>query len=173
MSVIDSAAIAEQPPNTATDLLRELPGVDVIGTGTNQVRPSIRGQRGQRILLLQDGMRLNNARRQQDFGEIPALVDVSTIQRVEVVRGPASVLYGTDAIGGVMNIITRAPSFEGCAEESEGSSPIATAAPAELDRGARHGRTADRPSNSAAANATPATTTRPPAATATSTSRTT
>jgi hemoglobin/transferrin/lactoferrin receptor protein len=111
VSVVDDATIRGQTPNNATDLLRSLPGVDVIGVGPNQSRPSIRGQRGQRILLLQDGMRLNNSRRQQDFGELPALVDVSGIERVEVVRGPASVLYGTDAIGGVINLITRVPSY--------------------------------------------------------------
>jgi hemoglobin/transferrin/lactoferrin receptor protein len=111
VSVLDSAAVRERLPNNPADLLRELPGVDVIGVGSNQNRPSIRGQRGQRILLLQDGMRLNNSRRQQDFGELPALVDVSSVERVEVVRGPASVLYGTDAIGGVINLITRAPAF--------------------------------------------------------------
>lgn len=113
VSVIDSASLREKQPNTAADLLREMPGTDVIGVGTNQQRPSIRGQRGQRILLLEDGLRLNNARRQQDFGELPALVDVSTVDRVEVVRGPASVLYGSDAIGGVINLITRTPSFAG------------------------------------------------------------
>ena len=112
VSVLDSAAVRERVPNNAADLLRELPGVDVIGVGANQNRPSIRGQRGQRILLLQDGLRLNNSRRQQDFGELPALVDIATIERVEVVRGPASVLYGTDAIGGVINLITRAPVFK-------------------------------------------------------------
>jgi outer membrane receptor protein involved in Fe transport len=62
---------------------------------------------------MQDGLRLNNSRRQQDFGEIPALVDPSEVERVEVVRGPSSVLYGTDAIGGVVNIITKRPSREG------------------------------------------------------------
>jgi outer membrane receptor protein involved in Fe transport len=113
VSVVDSAAIRERQPNTAADLLRELPGVDVIGVGANQARPSIRGQRGQRILLLQDGIRLNNSRRQQDFGELPALVDVNGTERVEVVRGPSSVLYGSDAIGGVINLITRGPSFAG------------------------------------------------------------
>jgi outer membrane receptor protein involved in Fe transport len=111
VSVVDSADVRERVPNNAADLLRELPGVDVIGVGPNQTRPSIRGQRGQRILLLEDGIRLNNSRRQQDFGELPALVDVSAVERVEVVRGPASVLYGTDAIGGVINLITRAPSY--------------------------------------------------------------
>lgn len=111
--VVDSAKIREIVPNNAADVLRESPGVDVVGTGPNQVRPSIRGQRGQRILLLQDGLRLNNNRRQQDFGELPALVDVDQIERVEVVRGPSSVLYGSDAIGGVINLITRRPRIDG------------------------------------------------------------
>lgn len=109
VSVVDSAAIRERTPTNPADLLRELPGVDVIGVGPNQNRPSIRGQRGQRILLLEDGMRLNNSRRQQDFGELPSLVDVLALDRIEVVRGPASVLYGTDAIGGVINLITTVP----------------------------------------------------------------
>lgn len=135
VSVLDSAMLRERQPNTAADLLRELPGVDVIGTGTNQARPSIRGQRGQRILLLQDGLRLNNARRQQDFGEIPGIVDVATIQRVEVVRGPASVLYGTDAIGGVMNIITKVPSFAANAPKAGGSLGYRYGSAGELTRG--------------------------------------
>lgn len=113
VSVLDTTAVRERTPANASDLLRELPGVDVIGVGPNQNRPSIRGQRGQRILLLEDGVRLNNSRRQQDFGELPALVDVSAIERVEVVRGPASVLYGTDAIGGVINLITQSPFVRG------------------------------------------------------------
>ena len=111
VSVLDSTIMRERQPNNSADLLRELPGVDAIGVGPNQTRPSIRGQRGQRILLLEDGIRLNNSRRQQDFGELPSLVDVSSVERVEVVRGPASVLYGTDAIGGVINLITRSPAY--------------------------------------------------------------
>ena len=113
VSVVDAAAIRRARPNTVTDLLRGLPGVDVTGVGVQQPRPVIRGQRGQRILLLQDGVRLNNSRRQQDFGEVPALVDVASVERIEVVRGPASVLYGSDAIGGVINIITRRPVEDG------------------------------------------------------------
>lgn len=113
VSVIDAATIRERTPNSATDLLRELPGVDVVGTGPNQARPSIRGQRGQRILLLQDGLRLNNSRRQQDFGELPSFVDIEQLERVEVVRGPSSVLYGSDAIGGVINLITKQPPTRG------------------------------------------------------------
>ncbi len=106
VSVLDTAEVRRQQPNTAADMFRQVPGLDITGVGTNQTRPAIRGQRGQRILLLEDGLRLNNSRRQQDFGELPALVDVSGLDRVEIVRGPASVLYGTDAIGGVVNLIT-------------------------------------------------------------------
>jgi len=112
VSVVDTLAVREQKPNNAADLIRDLPGIDINGVGANQERPTIRGQRGQRILLLEDGLRLNNARRQADFGELPAIVDVTGVQRVEVVRGPASVLYGSDAIGGVVNMLQNvAPSY--------------------------------------------------------------
>lgn len=104
--VIDSSVVRRELPNGVGDLFRNLPGVDVTGVGASQVRLMIRGQRGQRILLAEDGMRLNNARRQQDFGELSAITDINALQRVEVLRGPASVLYGTDAIGGVVNQLT-------------------------------------------------------------------
>ena len=106
VSVIDSTAMREHLADSPIDLFRQLPGLDVTGVGTNQARPSIRGLRGQRILLMEDGIRLNNSRRQQDFGELPATAGITGIDRVEVVRGPASVLYGTDAIGGVVNLIS-------------------------------------------------------------------
>ncbi|MGE5340178.1 MAG: TonB-dependent receptor plug domain-containing protein [Candidatus Omnitrophota bacterium] len=112
VNIINSQQLMEKAPNTVTDAMVDLPGVDVNGVGANQTRPVIRGYRGQRILLMEDGIRLNNARRQQDFGEIPAMVDVSEIEKVEVVYGPSSVLYGTDAIAGVINLITRTPLFD-------------------------------------------------------------
>src|SRR5512140_3602463 len=118
--VLDSSRIRSTLPNGVAELLRESPGVDITGTGANQGRPVIRGQRGQRILLLEDGIRLNNTRRQQDFGEIPALVSLDAIDRVEVVRGPASVLYGTDAIGGVINLITMQPTYGGAGNRLNG-----------------------------------------------------
>jgi hemoglobin/transferrin/lactoferrin receptor protein len=109
--VVDSARIRRSLANGVAELLRDQPGLDITGSGANQGRPVIRGQRGQRILLLEDGIRLNNSRRQQDFGEIPALVGLDGVSRVEVVRGPASVLYGTDAIGGVLNLISMQPAY--------------------------------------------------------------
>ena len=69
-------------------------------------------QRGQRVLLLEDGIRLNNPRRESDFGELAAIVDISSTEQIEVVRGPASVLYGSDAIGGVVNTIGMRPASD-------------------------------------------------------------
>ncbi len=109
VSVVGQALLRTAQPTGVADALRALPGLDVTGVGMQQPRPVIRGLRGQRILLLQDGVRLNNSRRQQDFGEVPSLVDLGQVERIEVVRGPSSVLYGSDAIGGVINVITTHP----------------------------------------------------------------
>lgn len=111
VTVIPRLVVERRLPDSAADLLRDEPGVDVNGVGINQTRPVIRGQRGLRILFLEDGLRLNNARRQTDFGEITGLVDVGDLRTVEVVRGPMSVLYGSDAVGGVLNLITQSPTF--------------------------------------------------------------
>lgn len=109
VSVIED--LEDRSENTAADLLLTEPGVDVNGVGTNQTRPIIRGQRGLRVLLLEDGLSLNNPRRQTDFGEITGLVDLDRVEKVEVVRGPSAVLYGSGAIGGVLNLVTRVPSY--------------------------------------------------------------
>ncbi len=110
---IDSSVIRHEVPNGIGDLFRNLPGVDVTGVGPSQERIIIRGQTGQRILLAEDGLRMNNARRQADFGELSSLTDINQLSRVEIVRGPASVLYGTDAMGGVVNQITLEPPRRG------------------------------------------------------------
>lgn len=109
VTVVSEEKIQEKAPQNAADLLRDEPGVDVAGVGPNQMRPVIRAQRGLRVLFLENGLRLNNARRQTDFGEISGLVDLESVQKIEVVRGPASVLYGSDAIGGVLNLVSREP----------------------------------------------------------------
>ncbi len=111
VTVLPGERLEERAADNPVVVLREEPGVDVNGVGPNQARPVIRGQRGLRVLYLEDGLRMNNARRQTDFGEIPSLTDVDEIRSLEVVRGPASVLYGSDAIGGVLNLLTKAAPF--------------------------------------------------------------
>jgi hemoglobin/transferrin/lactoferrin receptor protein len=69
-------------------------------------RPIVRGLGGHRVLVLVDGSSMNSARGHSPY---PSLVDPSQVERIEVVRGPSSVAYGSDALGGVVNIITRDP----------------------------------------------------------------
>ena len=82
--------------------LAELPGINALTTGQQIGKPVIRGLSGPRVLVLEDGSRLEDYSWSDEDG--PS-VDARLAQRVEVIRGPASVLYGSDALGGVVNVI--------------------------------------------------------------------
>ncbi len=84
--------------------LERLPGVRDLSTGREIGKPVIRGLSGSRVLVLSDGMRLEDYAWSDEDG--PS-VDAAMADRVEVVRGPATVLYGADAVGGVVNVIPR------------------------------------------------------------------
>ena len=113
ISIVSSDDLGRRLPEKMVDSLKLLPSIDVAGEGPFRGLPVIRGLDSNRVLILVDGQRLNNARESTQFaGMQPGLVDLSTVDRIEVVRGPASVLYGSDAIGGVINIITKQQSFQ-------------------------------------------------------------
>lgn len=107
VSVIGREEIAKRNVNTIGDLFRALPGTATTNEGAFQVRPRIRGLESNRVLILVDGERLNNSRTSAQSGIEPGLVETSQIETVEVARGSGSVLYGTDALAGTINIITR------------------------------------------------------------------
>ncbi|CAN1547688.1 BtuB Outer membrane cobalamin receptor protein [Rhabdaerophilaceae bacterium] len=108
ITVISAQEIARASALTINDMLRQVPGLEISETGgpgsTATVR--LRGANSGQTLVLLDGMRLNDpsgASGEFDASTIaPGLVD-----RIEVLRGPQSALYGSDAMGGVINIITR------------------------------------------------------------------
>lgn len=108
VSVVDREEIERKGVNTVGDIFRTLPGTSTVNEGGLQVRPRIRGLDSNRVLILVDGERLNNSRTSTgQSGVETGLVDISQVETVEVVRGSGSVLYGTDALGGTINIITR------------------------------------------------------------------
>ncbi|MDB4930199.1 MAG: Outer rane vitamin receptor BtuB [Myxococcaceae bacterium] len=84
------------------DRLEEMPGVFLQRTTTASAAPLIRGLGGQRTLLLFDGFRLNDSLTKVGGNALLSLVDPASVRRLEVVRGPASVMYGSDALGGVV-----------------------------------------------------------------------
>ena len=117
ISVVTREQLQTANPNSLVDALRNVPGLDITETGGPGGTTSVRlrgGNTGQTLVLI-DGIRVNDtAAAGGDFdfaGLMPTAID-----RIEVLRGPQSALYGSDAIGGVINIITKAgsgpPRFE-------------------------------------------------------------
>lgn len=109
VSVVEQADIRAIPAANAMTLLNHFPGIFVSGTGHfGRADANIRGlgERGRKIAVLIDG----RPEKMSMYGcTITHSFPVDNIQKIEVVRGPASVLYGSDALGGVVNIITRMP----------------------------------------------------------------
>ena len=107
VSVTDAGTIQGMlQSRTLPEVLGELPGVSVQKTAYGQGSPFIRGFTGFRNVLLIEGVRLNNSVFRDGPNQYWNTVDTYSIGRVEVARGPASVLYGSDAIGGVVNVLS-------------------------------------------------------------------
>ena len=108
LTVITGEQIRQSQKTSVSDVLRDVPGVDVAQQGPPGSLTSvfIRGAASQETKVLIDGMPANdpsNASRMFDF----SLLTVDDVERIEVLRGPQSTLYGSDAMGGVVNIITK------------------------------------------------------------------
>ncbi|MEM9635030.1 MAG: TonB-dependent receptor [Pseudomonadota bacterium] len=101
VTIVDSEEISEIPPSSVANLLSDVPGVQVKEDGIERIR--IRGEDSQRVAILIDGQRISDHNR---YGT-PILISPTEIDRIEIVRGPSSVVSGNRAIGGVVNIITK------------------------------------------------------------------
>lgn len=110
VSVVDEADIARQVANDLRDLARYQPGIgmDTSGRGGNQGF-SIRGIGGNRVLMLIDGVRSADiyAAGPSSYGK--DMFEVDDLKAVEIIRGPASVLYGADAMGGAVLLSSKVP----------------------------------------------------------------
>lgn len=107
--VVDAHQIAERNLRTVPEALRFVPGVLVQETSYGQGSPYIRGFTGYRNLFLIDGIRLNNSVFRSGPNQYWNTVDPWSIEALEIVKGPTSVLYGSDAVGGTVNAITKSP----------------------------------------------------------------
>ena len=108
ISVITQQDLQRKPVQNLKDVLRDVPGVQLTNEGDNRKGVSIRGLSSSYTLILVDGKRVNSRNavfRHNDFDL--NWIPVDAIERIEVVRGPMSSLYGSDALGGVVNIITK------------------------------------------------------------------
>ena len=109
VAVIDAGQIAARQPSSVVELLRDLPGVYVQQSGGRGSVVSLftRGAKPNFTLVLLDGVKANDPTNTRGGSYDFSTLDLNDIQRVEMVRGPASAVSGSDAVGGVINIITR------------------------------------------------------------------
>jgi len=107
--VLDRETIQDQMPRTTPDILQGLPSVLLQKTSKGQGSPYLRGFTGFRTVMLVDGIRLNHSVFREGPNQYWNTVDPWSIDRYEVVMGPGSVLYGSDAVGGVVNAMSASP----------------------------------------------------------------
>ena len=101
--------IKKMAPQTSADLLANIPGVKVQKSQFGGGSPVLRGMEANRVLLVVDGVRMNNAIYRMGHLQNSITVSPNTIERTEVVFGPSSVIYGSDALGGVIHYYTKNP----------------------------------------------------------------
>ena len=105
VDVITREDITRSTARNVAELLSQRMGVDVYGRSAAQADISLRGSTAEQTLVLVDGIRVSDA--QSSHYALDLAVPLRAIERVEILRGGGSALYGTDAVGGVINIITR------------------------------------------------------------------
>ncbi len=104
-TILSGAELRRSQSVSLSKTVENLPGVRTLSTGEQIGKPVIRGSAGAGVLVLENGMRLEDYSWSDEDG--PS-VDARLADRVEVIRGPASVLYGSEALGGVVNVIPEA-----------------------------------------------------------------
>jgi outer membrane receptor for ferrienterochelin and colicins len=106
---LERSGVVRFQPSNVNDALAAVPGVELVKMGPWASRVSMRGLSGDRVLVMVDGVRLNTAR---GHGGQSSLISVDRLDAVELVPGASSAQYGSDAIGGVINLVTHRSLFE-------------------------------------------------------------
>jgi vitamin B12 transporter len=107
VTVVPGRTLSQYPVASLDDLLRLLPAIEMQSRGNfgTQADITLRGSTFNQVLILLDGMRLNDPLTGHFAGYLP--ITPAEIEQIEVVRGPAAALYGPDAVGGFVNIVTK------------------------------------------------------------------
>jgi len=101
--------ILKESPQTSADLLASIPGIKVQKSQFGGGSPVLRGMESNRVLLVVDGVRMNNAIYRKGHLQNSITISPSLLERTEIVFGPSSVIYGSDALGGVIHYYTKTP----------------------------------------------------------------
>ncbi|MEE9406905.1 MAG: TonB-dependent receptor [Polaribacter sp.] len=109
IAVLTTKDIQKVSPQTSADLLATIPGIKVQKSQSGGGSPVIRGMESNRVLLVIDGVRMNNAIYRKGHLQSSITVAPNMLDKTEVVFGPSSVIYGSDALGGVIHYYTKTP----------------------------------------------------------------
>jgi len=109
VAVLSSKKIQKFSPQTSADLLAIIPGIKVQKSQFGGGSPVIRGMESNRVLLVVDGVRMNNAIYRKGHLQSSITIAPNLLDKIEVVFGPSSVIYGSDALGGVIHYYTKTP----------------------------------------------------------------
>ncbi|MDG1040345.1 MAG: TonB-dependent receptor [Polaribacter sp.] len=101
--------ILKESPQTSADLLAAVPGIKVQKSQFGGGSPVLRGMESNRVLLVVDGVRMNNAIYRKGHLQNSITISPSILERTEIVFGPSSVIYGSDALGGIIHYYTKTP----------------------------------------------------------------
>jgi iron complex outermembrane receptor protein len=104
VSVLEGRQLEITRGQSALAAIQNVPGVSVFQSGPFGIKPAIRGLSFQRIVILEDGLRHES--QQWDEDDSPG-IDAFSVNRIEVVKGPSSLFFGSDALGGVVNVLTK------------------------------------------------------------------
>jgi len=110
IAVFSIKDIQRVAPQTSADLLAEIPGIKIQKSQAGGGSPIMRGMEANRVLLVVDGVRMNNAIYRKGHLQNSITVSPNILDRTEIIFGPSSVIYGSDALGGVIHYYTRKPS---------------------------------------------------------------
>lgn len=111
IDIINNKDISFQNPQTTADMLTQSGKVFVQQSQLGGGSPILRGFEANRVLIVVDGVRMNNAIYRSGHLQSIITIDPNIIERTEILYGPGSVIYGSDALGGVMHIYTKEPMF--------------------------------------------------------------
>jgi outer membrane receptor protein involved in Fe transport len=109
VTITDAGEIEKRRPASTLEALAKTPNLIQVGSNPAGERPRLRGLTSNRLLVLIDGERLNNVRSDPLSGISPSIIDVTEFQSLEVISGAGSSLYGSDALAGTINLVTKAP----------------------------------------------------------------
>ncbi len=129
VNIIGEKEIIDRAPEVVAQVVDEEPGVNLQRTSPSLSAVFVRGLTGRNVAVYVDGVRYTTSAQRGGVGTFFSLIEPSSLETVEILRGPNSSQYGSDALGGVVNFISRSPAYGGNDGEFHGNTSLFYSSP--------------------------------------------